>query len=94
MAVDGNIRIVADARFCADDDAAHAGALKALFDRYGSDKGTGHDYHRFYGHVLADGSSVRSLLELRTGFAPGPRRDDLRGKAHELTLVAVSVTSG
>ena len=56
------------AEFCSSPgDAIHAAALKPLFDRYGSDKGSGHDYHLLYGHILGDGAAVRSLVEIGLG---------------------------
>ena len=41
--------------------------LKRLFDDNGSDKGTYHNYHPLYAHVLGDKSLVGSLLEIGLG---------------------------
>jgi hypothetical protein len=41
--------------------------LKSLFDKYGSDKSTRHDYHLAYGSILADPDSVTDLLEVGLG---------------------------
>lgn len=50
-----------------DDKLAAAEHLKNLFDHYGSDKATGHDYHLLYGAILAEPDSVRALLEIGIG---------------------------
>jgi hypothetical protein len=47
--------------------AAAAAQLKTLFDKYGSDKSTYHDYHHAYGSILADPDSVTDLLEVGLG---------------------------
>jgi hypothetical protein len=41
--------------------------IKKLFDHYGSDKATDHDYHFIYGAILARMKSVRSILEVGLG---------------------------
>jgi hypothetical protein len=41
--------------------------LKALFDRFGSDKSTRHDYHFVYGSILVDAGAVENLLEIGLG---------------------------
>ena len=53
----------------ADTDTKRAAAvdLKRLFDRYGSDKATAHNYHLLYGAILADPDSVVALLEIGVG---------------------------
>ena len=41
--------------------------LEVLFNKYGSDKSTSHNYHHLYGVVLSDPKSVLSLLEIGLG---------------------------
>jgi SAM-dependent methyltransferase len=45
---------------------AAAASLGALFDSYGSDKASAHDYHHFYASILQPGTP-RSLLEIGLG---------------------------
>jgi len=44
-----------------------AAQLKQILDKYGSDKGGYHDYHRVYGHILSSPSSVTAVLEIGLG---------------------------
>jgi hypothetical protein len=54
--------------FCRDDASRVAAlALKALFDKYGSDKSRGHKYEHLYGAILRDPASVTSMLEIGLG---------------------------
>ncbi len=46
---------------------AAAAKLKVLFDRYGSDKATYHDYHHAYGAILARGEEIQAVLEVGMG---------------------------
>jgi SAM-dependent methyltransferase len=41
--------------------------LKTLFDQYGSDKSTIHNYHLVYGAILADTSTLKAVLEIGLG---------------------------
>ena len=41
--------------------------LKVLFDRYGSDKASIHDYHLIYGTVLSDKFAIKNILEVGMG---------------------------
>jgi hypothetical protein len=41
--------------------------LGSLFDRYGSDKASDHDYHLFYAGAFDDRGTVRSVLEIGVG---------------------------
>ena len=55
-------------RFCRDEASrAAASALKALFDKYGSDKAHFHHYESLYGSILWDPASVESMLEIGLG---------------------------
>ncbi len=45
----------------------NSGELKALFDKYGSDKATAHDYHRIYDAILSDRLSVKKIFEIGLG---------------------------
>jgi hypothetical protein len=50
------------------DAARQAGAqLKALLDRYGSDKASQHEYHHLYGSILQSPSTITALLEIGLG---------------------------
>jgi hypothetical protein len=54
--------------FCVDDDAKQAAsALRALFDKYGSDKSRTHHYELLYGSILRDPASIGSILEIGLG---------------------------
>ncbi len=46
---------------------AAAEHLKSLFDRFGSDKSTRHDYHLVFGSILAEPDSVTDVLEIGIG---------------------------
>ncbi len=41
--------------------------LKLLFNKYGSDKSTHHDYHLLYGYILSDTQRVTAILEIGLG---------------------------
>jgi hypothetical protein len=41
--------------------------LKALFDKFGSDKSTYHDYHLIYGSILAEPQRVTNVFEVGLG---------------------------
>jgi hypothetical protein len=55
--------------FCPDDEPKQQAAaeLKKLFDRYGSDKATFHDYHLLYGSILVERETVTTMLEIGIG---------------------------
>jgi len=44
-----------------------AAQLKRLFDHYGSDKATVHNYHYLYGRILSAPETVESILEVGLG---------------------------
>jgi hypothetical protein len=44
-----------------------ADELQALFNKYGSDKSTAHDYHHIYGHILQKKHSITAILEIGLG---------------------------
>jgi hypothetical protein len=44
-----------------------AAQLKRLFDAYGSDKATVHNYHLIYGHILTANESITAVLEIGLG---------------------------
>jgi hypothetical protein len=44
-----------------------ADAIKALFDRYGSDKGGSHQYHKIYSTILSKPDAVTKVLEIGLG---------------------------
>lgn len=46
---------------------AAADHLKSLFDRFGSDKSTRHDYHLLFGSILEEPESVTDVLEIGIG---------------------------
>ena len=50
-----------------DDKRLAAKELRSLFDRYGSDKATTHNYHLLYGAILAERDSIIALLEVGLG---------------------------
>lgn len=41
--------------------------LEQLFNKYGSDKSTSHNYHHLYGMILSDPDKIGSLLEIGLG---------------------------
>ncbi len=41
--------------------------LKTLFDQYGSDKGSVHDYHLIYGVVMCEKLAIKNILEVGMG---------------------------
>jgi hypothetical protein len=41
--------------------------IKVLFDKYGSDKGTTHDYFKIYGPILANSDSIKAVFEVGLG---------------------------
>ncbi|MEK7660495.1 MAG: hypothetical protein AAB680_00460 [Pseudomonadota bacterium] len=41
--------------------------IKALFDKYGSDKGTTHDYFKVYGPILKNRDNIKSVFEVGLG---------------------------
>lgn len=41
--------------------------LKVLFDKFGSDKATKHNYHLIYGIVLSEKLAIKSILEIGMG---------------------------
>jgi hypothetical protein len=41
--------------------------LKAQFDKYGSDKSNGHNYHFLYGPILKNRGEIRGVLEIGLG---------------------------
>jgi hypothetical protein len=49
------------------DKRAAADELRDLFDQYGSDKSSYHDYHLLYGPILADREAITNLLEIGIG---------------------------
>jgi hypothetical protein len=46
---------------------AAADQLRPLFDKFGSDKSTYHDYHLLYGSILSDPESVTTVFEVGLG---------------------------
>ena len=46
---------------------AAANDLKMAFDRFGSDKSTGRNYHHLYGEILKDRGAVSCILEIGLG---------------------------
>jgi SAM-dependent methyltransferase len=46
---------------------AAAAELKLLFDKYGSDKATEHDYYHLYGSILSNRSATVNILEVGLG---------------------------
>lgn len=44
-----------------------ASRLKVLFDQYGSDKATDHNYHLIYGSILARADEIQTILEVGLG---------------------------
>jgi hypothetical protein len=50
-----------------DDERQCAAALALLFNRYGSDKSTSHNYHHVYGAILARCGNVAAMLEVGLG---------------------------
>lgn len=64
----GKLAITDCAEFSEDPEAkAAALRLQQLFDLYGSDKSTLHDYHWLYGAILKQPQSVRAILEIGLG---------------------------
>ena len=59
--------IVAKALCRYKEDQQAASRLKDLFDKYGSDKSSFHDYHHLYGHILSAPDKVLSVLEIGLG---------------------------
>ena len=54
--------------FCHDEKSkSSASQLKHLFDNYGSDKASTHNYHHIYGTILKDVDSVTAVLEIGLG---------------------------
>jgi hypothetical protein len=49
------------------DKKAAAEQLKPLFDKFGSDKSTYHDYHLLYGSILSEPESVTNVFEVGLG---------------------------
>jgi len=49
------------------DKKAAAEQLKPLFDKFGSDKSTYHDYHLLYGSILCEPESVTNVFEVGLG---------------------------
>jgi hypothetical protein len=41
--------------------------LREMFNAYGSDKGTSHNYHRVYGYILKNRNDIRAVLEIGLG---------------------------
>jgi len=55
-------------RLCADTASKEAAArLKDLFDKYGSDKSTGHNYECLYGPILKNTEAITAVLEIGLG---------------------------
>ena len=50
-------------------DKARSAAIKLeqLFNKYGSDKSTSHNYHHLYGMILSDPEKIANLLEIGLG---------------------------
>ena len=46
---------------------AAADVLKLLFDKFGSDKATGHNYHLLYGEILKNKDDISCILEIGLG---------------------------
>jgi hypothetical protein len=46
---------------------AAADVLKLLFDKFGSDKSTGHNYHHLYGEILKNKDDISHVLEIGLG---------------------------
>jgi hypothetical protein len=62
------IEVVPVDSLCADPTSREAASrLKALFDRYGSDKSTGHNYECLYGPLLKNPNAVTAVLEIGLG---------------------------
>lgn len=53
--------------FAAENSLQDAEALKVLFDRYGSDKGGAHQYHKVYNAILPVPEAVTKVLEIGLG---------------------------
>ncbi len=49
------------------DDREASNELKKFFDKYGSDKADGHDYHHLYGQLLRNREKVKGVLEIGLG---------------------------
>lgn len=62
------LRSQTSAAFCAGPASLQAAEeLKLLFNKYGSDKSSTHDYHFIYGHLLNEPASVTRVLEIGLG---------------------------
>ena len=53
--------------FSASTSAGASTELKALFDHFGSDKATAHDYHLLYGHILQNREKIQCVVEIGLG---------------------------
>ena len=54
--------------FCGDRASIEsAEKLKSLFDKYGTDKATSHEYHYIYGSLFENPEAVASILEIGLG---------------------------
>jgi SAM-dependent methyltransferase len=59
--------VASDVVFDQGDSQALADELKALFNYYGSDKATVHNYHTIYGPILSDRNAIEAVLEIGLG---------------------------
>jgi hypothetical protein len=50
-----------------DKDLEAAREIKGYFDKYGSDKASGNDYHNIYGPILQNRDEIRGILEIGMG---------------------------
>ena len=50
-----------------DEDLEAAREIKKYFDKYGSDKASGHEYHNIYGPILKNRAEIRGVLEIGMG---------------------------
>lgn len=48
-------------------DQRAAESIKQVFDKHGSDKANSHDYHKLYGPILQNSSTVNGVLEVGLG---------------------------
>lgn len=53
--------------FAAGNSPQNAESLKVIFDRYGSDKGGPHQYHKVYNAILPEPEAVTKVLEIGLG---------------------------
>jgi hypothetical protein len=59
---------------------AAAGRLQLLFNKYGSDKSSSHDYHHLYGSILAQCTQAPNILEIGMGTNAEDVVSNMNGK--------------